>query len=1109
MSRRLSQRPVLIILTFVIAPSYLLNEGDGIGSVDLSHALDFDIVHPRISDALERRRRDINSNVYYEEENKLKIVELGDWVLELDVNHNLVQPSRFASEWVSEDLTVQQRPKKCDYNRGVVRGLSTTSTVAMAVCESEITGFVLIPGAVYFIQPFNASSNSHVMYKSTIFKSPFKSKRDTSIVDGSNESSQKWEFFNLTGDTIEIDEAENDTIEEPEENEGENSMKNVTKTRWWREQIDSEEIGYFFDTAWEANTAYSYGRDGNTWSTPTRWLEIAIAADHTVIAFHGRERVEQYILALMNIVSAIYQDASLEANMQLVITRLLLFDNKKHTMVRPGNSKKSLENVNNWNRRLHASLAPGESHHDVAVWLTRSDIGGPSGYAPVAGVCDPKRSCSLNRDEGLTSAFIIAHEMAHILGLSHDGDKKLGNDCGDEAMEGSVMAPMVAATFHKFLWSRCSRNEFKNKIDAWACLKNAPQGVGETVLNATIDSTFSMDEQCRMEFGEGFLLCRAFDIIEPCSHLWCGHEKSPLVCKTKKGPPLEGTECGSDKWCINGYCETVNKLKFGVVPVQHNPQDGGWSDWSPLGSCSRSCGTGVQFRTRVCNNPPPSFGGSKCFGSAEEWQLCNTMACPEPFTDLRAQQCQNMASFLNLEDRRANMTWLPYESEDVELKCQLICLSKESRELFVTGENLIDGTRCSYEKSNDICIQGTCQTLGCDGELFSQAKEDFCGVCRGNNSECSDIILPSQKRIKKEVSRVAVIPRLARHISVDANLTINFGNTPTAAFILKNRMKKKYSIPIPSAGVHAEIIEGTKFYYKKIKGYHKIWAKSPLLVEMVVLLYSPKSEVNMGLNISLSTEYYIHKNSLNASNRFHWILGGWGPCSASCGGGRRQKTIACWDEQNKKIVRRKFCSLVLKPTLPTEICNTYSCNFHWITGEWESCSVTCGSYGTQSRELYCVPKSVMNAVWNKSDNSPIDKPWRYMVNPNKCAGIRPISVRPCYRIPCSSFWEYGEWSQCSASCGPGISTRSTHCPPPEGEAFFTCGIHPPMQRRVCRGPYTRRTNSLCKGKKRKKCVSDKSKYCVLPTLAKYCKLRSFKKLCCKACSTFTLFPFSA
>lgn len=82
--------------------------------------------------------------------------------------------------------------------------------------------------------------------------------------------------------------------------------------------------------------------------------------------------------------------------------------------MRPGNAKRSLENVNSWNKRLHTSLAPGETPHDVAVWLTRLDIGGPSGYAPIGGACDPKRSCALNRDEGLTSAFIIAHEMAHM-----------------------------------------------------------------------------------------------------------------------------------------------------------------------------------------------------------------------------------------------------------------------------------------------------------------------------------------------------------------------------------------------------------------------------------------------------------------------------------------------------------------------------------------------------------------------------------------------------------------------------------------------------------------------------------------------------------------------
>ena len=62
--------------------------------------------------------------------------------------------------------------------------------------------------------------------------------------------------------------------------------------------------------------------------------------------------------------------------------------------VREGNSKRSLENVNAWNAGLLRNAA-SEGLHDIAVWLTRYDLGGPSGYAPVAGVCDPDRSCSL------------------------------------------------------------------------------------------------------------------------------------------------------------------------------------------------------------------------------------------------------------------------------------------------------------------------------------------------------------------------------------------------------------------------------------------------------------------------------------------------------------------------------------------------------------------------------------------------------------------------------------------------------------------------------------------------------------------------------------------
>ena len=44
-----------------------------------------------------------------------------------------------------------------------------------------------------------------------------------------------------------------------------------------------------------------------------------------------------------------------------------------------------------------------------------------------------------------------------------------------------------------------------------------------------------------------YFLCRSFALSDPCTHLWCGHKSSPQLCKTKKGPPLEGTPCGQDK----------------------------------------------------------------------------------------------------------------------------------------------------------------------------------------------------------------------------------------------------------------------------------------------------------------------------------------------------------------------------------------------------------------------------------------------------------------------------------------------------------------------------------------------------------------------------------
>ena len=49
----------------------------------------------------------------------------------------------------------------------------------------------------------------------------------------------------------------------------------------------------------------------------------------------------------------------------------------------------------------------------------------------------------------------------------------------------------------------------------------------------------------------------------------------------------------------------------------------------------------------------------------------------------------------------------------------------------------MDGTFCSYNDRNAMCYSGKCIPVGCDGKLNSGAKDDMCGECKGDNSQCT------------------------------------------------------------------------------------------------------------------------------------------------------------------------------------------------------------------------------------------------------------------------------------------------------------------------------------------------------------------------------------
>ncbi|VDH95006.1 Hypothetical predicted protein [Mytilus galloprovincialis] len=61
------------------------------------------------------------------------------------------------------------------------------------------------------------------------------------------------------------------------------------------------------------------------------------------------------------------------------------------------------------------------------------------------------------------------------------------------------------------------------------------------------------------------------------------------------------------------------------------PIIGAWSEWGVWSSCSTSCGSGNRTRSRLCDNPPPSYGGEYCNGNILDSDTCNTHECPSMY----------------------------------------------------------------------------------------------------------------------------------------------------------------------------------------------------------------------------------------------------------------------------------------------------------------------------------------------------------------------------------------------------------------------------------------------------------------------------------------------
>ena len=71
-------------------------------------------------------------------------------------------------------------------------------------------------------------------------------------------------------------------------------------------------------------------------------------------------------------------------------------------------------------------------------------------------------------------------------------------------------------------------------------------------------------------------------------------------------------------------CEGSLSYKTSLFSFQ---VDGGWDEWSVWGKCSKTCGSGIQLRSRTCSSPAPAGNGKPCVGDASEEKECNEGKC--------------------------------------------------------------------------------------------------------------------------------------------------------------------------------------------------------------------------------------------------------------------------------------------------------------------------------------------------------------------------------------------------------------------------------------------------------------------------------------------------
>lgn len=508
--------------------------------------------------------------------------------------------------------------------------------------------------------------------------------------------------------------------------------------------------------------------------------------------------------------------------------------------------------------------------------------------------------------------------------------------------------------------------------------------------------------------------------------------------QTHSRTPTRNADCGGN----NTLCTQLSESR--ACNTQCCPVACVWNEWSLYTGCSKSCGSGTQYRNRT--KVAPICGGASCVGSDSEVVNCNTVPCPV--------DCVGAWS-----------SWGTCPCDPFP--------PYENRTFLVTTLNMYGGNPCSVpagtiDTSTTPCTNSDCPDIDCVGD-FSAPSECSCETSKSTSIYTISVFqlnrgneCPHAAGYVEEEDCVPYCPTPCVGVWGDWAVCNCVTNLTTREFTVStparddgyceaangaiqtesceplcvncvgdwvqtsicscttSELTLTYTITVPEAndGIACPEVDGTTKQEsctpvdcpEDCVEEWSTWTTCDCALQTTSRTYTITSADKFGgvpclfpdqSGLVDTASCIPADGACSPENCVYSDWTEWSACPVTCGGGTQTATRSV-----TKLAR--YGGTCTEPESDTQDCGTACCPEDCVIsdwGAWDDCSASCGG-GTQTRHRSVVTPLVCGGV----------------DCPSELDDTRDCNTQCC---PVDCVWgSFEPWTTCSVSCGGGVTSQT-------------------------------------------------------------------------------------